>query len=109
MKRRSRQHPLKRFLLFLLFLALAVGAWLGYRIYQKVFLPYQGYAKNAVVRIESGMPVSAIGRKLQEHGVIASAEYFNRYYRMFFAGRKLEGRRVSFRRSPDHAPGHCKT
>ena len=90
MIRRSRRRPFKRFFLFLLFLALAVGSWFGYRIYQKIFLPYQGYAKNAVVRIESGMPVSAIGRKLQEQGVIASAEYFNRYYRLFFAGKKLK-------------------
>jgi UPF0755 protein len=90
MKRRSGKQPLKRFFLFLTLLALAVSVWLGYGVYYKVFYPYQGYAKNAVVRIDSGMPVSTIGRKLQEQGVIASAEYFTRYYRLFFANKKLK-------------------
>jgi UPF0755 protein len=90
MKRRSRKGSWKRFFLSLAFLALAVAAWLGYRVYRKVFYPYQGYAKIAVVRIESGMPVSAIGRKLQEQGVIGSADYFTRYYRLFFADTKLK-------------------
>jgi UPF0755 protein len=90
MKRRSRKQPWKRFFLFLTLLALAVSVWFGYRVYHKVFYPYQGYAKNAVVRIDSGMPVSTIGRKLQEQGVITSAEYFTRYYRLFFANKKLK-------------------
>ncbi|MCX6554994.1 MAG: endolytic transglycosylase MltG [Candidatus Aminicenantes bacterium] len=90
MKRRSRRRPLKRFFLFLVLIILAVSVWLVYRVYHKVFYPYQGFAKSAVVRIENGMPVSAIGRKLQEQGVIASAEYFTRYYRLFFADKKLK-------------------
>jgi UPF0755 protein len=90
MKRRTRKRPWKRFFLFLLLLALAVAAWFGYRIYPRIFRPYQGYAKSAVVRIESGMSVSAIGKKLQEQGIIASADYFNRYYRLFFADKKLK-------------------
>ena len=52
--------------------------------------PYQGYAKNVVVQIDSGMPVAAIGEKLQRQGVIANAAYFKRYYRMFFAAKKLK-------------------
>jgi len=90
MKRRSKKRPVKRIFLLLTFLALAVAVGLGYRVYRKVFYPYQGYAKSAVVGIENGMPVSAIARKLQEQGVIASADYFTRYYRLFFANKKLK-------------------
>ncbi|MBN2399305.1 MAG: endolytic transglycosylase MltG [Candidatus Aminicenantes bacterium] len=90
MKRHTRKRQWKRFFLFLLFLTLAVAVWFGYRFYQKVLHPYQGYANRAVVRIDSGMPVSAIGRRLHEQGVIVSADYFTRYYRMFFAGKKLK-------------------
>jgi UPF0755 protein len=43
-----------------------------------------------VVRIDSGMSVAAIGRKLQRQGVVASADYFTRYYRLFFAGKMLK-------------------
>ena len=89
-KRRTQTHFWKRFLLLLVLLALVLAALLGYRTYQKVFLPYQGYAQSVVVRIESGMPVSAIGRKLQEQGVIANADFFTRYYRLRFAGKKLK-------------------
>jgi len=88
--RRSTKRSWKRFLLMLFFLALAVAAWFGYGVYHRVFYPFQGYEKSAVVLIESGMPVSAIGKALQRHGVIASASEFTRYYRLFFAGRKLK-------------------
>jgi len=90
MKRRTQKRFLKQSFLLLSLLALAVAVGLGYRVYHKIFYPYQGYAKSAVVRIESGMPVSAIGMKLQKQGVIASAEYFTRYYRLFFANKKLK-------------------
>lgn len=81
---------MRRFLLLLLLLVLAALAWFGSEAYRKVLSPFQGYAQNTVVLIESGMPVSAIGKKLQRQGVIASADYFTRYYRLFFAGKKLK-------------------
>ena len=81
---------LKRILLFAVLLVLALAAWIGYRLYRKVFSPYRGYAKSTVVRVEGGMPVSAIARELQRRGVIADAAYFIRYYRLFFADRKLK-------------------
>ncbi len=88
--KRSRKRSLKRFFILLLLLALAALAWFGTRAYRKVFFPFQGYANQTVVLIESGMPVSAIARTLQRRGVIANADYFIRYYRMFFADRKLK-------------------
>ena len=88
--KRSTKRAMRRSFLLLLLLALAVLAWFGNEAYRKGLSPFQGYAKNTVVLIESGMPVSAIGKKLQQHGVIASAGYFSRYYRLFFAGAKLK-------------------
>jgi UPF0755 protein len=88
--KRSKKRATRRFILLLLLLALAVLAWFGTGAYRKVFFPFQGYANHTVVLIESGMPVSAIARTLQQHGVIANAGYFTRYYRMFFADRKLK-------------------
>ena len=88
--KRAKRRSVRRILLFLLLLVLAAAAWIGYGVYRKVFYPFQGFAKNAVVQIESGMTVAAIADKLQRQGVIASAEYFKRYYRMFFAGKKLK-------------------
>jgi UPF0755 protein len=81
---------MKKIFLSLFLLAVMVAAWLGFSIYRKVYVPYQGYDKSVVVRIESGMPVSAIAAKLQRQGVIANAAYFKRYYRMFFAAKKLK-------------------
>jgi UPF0755 protein len=88
--KRSTKRAMRRLLLLLLLLALAALAWFGTGAYRKVFFPFQGYANHTVVLIESGMPVSAIARTLQRHGVIANAGYFIRYYRMFFADRKLK-------------------
>ncbi len=81
---------MRRFLLLLLLLALAALAWFGYGIYRTVFQPFQNYGPSVVVVIESGMPVSAIAKRLQQHGVIASAEAFTRYYRLFHAAKKLK-------------------
>ncbi len=88
--RRSSKRTLRRFLLLLLLLALAVLAWFGHGIYRQVFQPFQDFGPSVVVVIESGMPVSAIADRLQQHGVIASAEAFRRYYRLFHAHRKLK-------------------
>jgi UPF0755 protein len=88
--KRSKQRSRKRLFLLLLLPALAVAAWFGYGAYRKVFQSFQGYTQNTVVQIDSGMSVAAIGKKLERQGVIASAEYFVRYYRLFFAGRKLK-------------------
>ncbi len=88
--RRRKKRPFIRFFMFLLLLALAVATWFGQGVYRKIFHPYQGYANSTVVLIESGMPVSAMGKRLQQHGVIASADYFTRYYRLFFANKKLK-------------------
>jgi UPF0755 protein len=88
--RRSKKRAWKRFFLLLLVPALAGLLWFGNRIYRQIFYPYQGYANHTVVQIDSGMSVAAIGKKLESQGVIANAEYFRRYYRLFFAGKKLK-------------------
>lgn len=87
---RTKKKAWKRFFLLLLLLVGALLLWFGYGVYRKVFSPYQGYAGNTVVQIDSGMSVAAIGKKLESQGVIADARYFRRYYRLFFAGRKLK-------------------
>jgi len=86
----GKKRSLKRLLILLLLLALAALAWFGQSLYRKVFSSFQGYEKQTVVRIDNGMSVAAIGRKLQRHGVVASADYFTRYYRLFFAGKMLK-------------------
>ena len=88
--KRGKKRSLRRFFILLLLLALTALAWFGLSLYRKVLSPFQGYEKQAVVRIESGMSVAAIGKKLQRHGVVASADYFTRYYRLFFAGKMLK-------------------
>ncbi len=88
--KRSALRKIRRLLLLLLLLSLITLAWLGYGLYRKIYDPFQGYGKSVVVRIESGMPVAAIARRLQEQGVIASADVFIRYYRLFFADKKLK-------------------
>jgi UPF0755 protein len=89
MKRGGRR-PFRRVLLLLLLAALAAAAWIINGVYRKVFYPFQGFERSTVVKIDSGMSVAAIARRLQAQGVIASAEYFTRYYRLFFASRKLK-------------------
>ncbi|MBU4267528.1 MAG: endolytic transglycosylase MltG [Acidobacteria bacterium] len=81
---------MKKIILFLFLLILIVLAWFGFNAYQKVFDPFQGYYGRAVVQIDSGMTVAAIAGKLQRQGVISRASYFRRYYRMFFAKKKLK-------------------
>jgi UPF0755 protein len=88
--KRARKSRWRRLFLLLLVLALAVLAWFGQALYRKVFFPYRGFDRQVVVQIDSGMPVAAIARRLEQKGVIASAEYFTRYYRLFFAGRHLK-------------------
>ncbi len=88
--KRARRHPLRNILIMLLLAAASVLTWFGYRIYRQVFQPFQNYGQDAVVVIESGMPVAAIAKRLQQRGVIASAEAFRRYYRLFHADRKLK-------------------
>jgi UPF0755 protein len=90
MTRKKSKNAWRRGLTALLLLAALAAAWAGFRLYRQVFRPFQGYARSVVVRIESGMPVSAIARRLQEQGVIASAELFTRYYRMFHSASKLK-------------------
>jgi len=89
---------MKRFFLVLFFLTLLVATWFAYHIYRQVYFPFQGYRDSVVVRIESGMSVAAIGKKLQSQGVIASKTYFMSYYRIFFAGRKLKAGEYLFDR-----------
>ncbi|HUU06007.1 MAG TPA: endolytic transglycosylase MltG [Patescibacteria group bacterium] len=81
---------MKKLFFSLLLLALIVAAWFGYNIFRNVTVPYQGYERRAVVQIDSGMTVAAIAGKLQRQGVISRAAYFKRYYRMFFAKKKLK-------------------
>lgn len=88
--KRSKKRYWKRLFLFLLLLVLAVAAWIGYSAYRKIYHPFQGYAKSVVVQIDSGMTVAAIAAKLQRQGIIANAAYFTRYYRLFFADKKLK-------------------
>jgi UPF0755 protein len=88
--KRNKKRSLQRFFLVLLLLALAVALWFAYSSYRKIFYSFQGYRNSVIVQIENGMSVAAIGRKLQSRGVIANAAYFSRYYRMFFAGKKLK-------------------
>lgn len=97
MKRSTKQTLRHVFLLVLLLAAIGV-AWLGFGVYGKVFKPFQGYSQNTVVRIESGMPVSAIGKRLQQRGIIASAEAFKRYYRLFHTDKKLKAGEYLFDR-----------
>jgi len=88
--KRSTRRSFQRMFLLLLLLALAAAAWFFNGVYRKVFHPFQGFEKNTVVQIDSGMSVAAIAKRLQSQGVIASAEYFTRYYRLFFSGRNLK-------------------
>lgn len=88
--KRTRKHPLRRVLALFLIVAAAELAWFAYGVYRQVFQPFKNDNQNVVVVIESGMPVSSIAKKLQRHGVIASAEAFRRYYRLFHADRKLK-------------------
>jgi UPF0755 protein len=81
---------MKKLILSLFLLAVVVLAWLGFNVYRKVHVPFQGYAKSVVVQIDSGMTVAAIAAKLQRQGIIANAAYFTRYYRLFFADKKLK-------------------
>ncbi len=81
---------MKKIVLFLFLLILIVLAWFGYNIQRNVYVPFQGYARRAVVQIDSGMSVAAIAARLQRQGVISRASYFRRYYRMFFADKKLK-------------------
>jgi UPF0755 protein len=89
MKQRKKR-SLKRFFLLLLLLALTFAAWFGTIAYRKLFYPFQGYRQSAVVQIDSGLTVSQIAEKLQRQGVITNAAYFIRYYRMFYANKKLK-------------------
>jgi UPF0755 protein len=88
--KRTKRRAVKRWFLMLVLLAAAAAAYVGYGFYRQAHFPFQGYEKSAVVRIESGMSVAAIGKKLQSQGVIGSADYFTRYYRLFFSDKKLK-------------------
>ena len=81
---------MKKLFLSLFLLALIVAAWFAYNVFRNVTVPYQGYERRAVVQIESGMTVAQIAARLQRQGVITNAAYFRRYYRLFFAEKKLK-------------------
>jgi hypothetical protein len=46
---------MKKLSLSLFLLAMIALAWLGFNIYRKVYVPFQGYAPSAVVQIDSGI------------------------------------------------------
>jgi UPF0755 protein len=81
---------MKKLFLSLFLLALIVAAWFGYNVFRNVTVPYQGYERRTVLQIESGMTVAQIAALLQRQGVITNAAYFRRYYRLFFAEKKLK-------------------
>lgn len=90
MTRKKRKKPWRRVLALALLAAAAVLGWLGYGLYRRAFHPYQGHDGRVVVVIENGMPVSAIARRLERQGVVASAAAFTRYYKLFHSDRKLK-------------------
>jgi UPF0755 protein len=81
---------MKKVILYLFLAAMLLLAWLGFDVYRKVFVPYQGYPAKAIVRVKPGYSVAAISFLLQQQGVIASAAYFKRYYSLFFRGKTLK-------------------
>jgi UPF0755 protein len=81
---------MKKIIALLFWLAVLAALWLGFDIYRKVFVPYQGYAKSVVVRIDAGTSAAAISEKLYRYGVIANSGYFRRYYRLFYAAVSLK-------------------
>jgi UPF0755 protein len=81
---------MKKIIVLLFWLAVLAALWLGFDIYRKVFVPYQGYAKSVVVRIDPGTSAAAISEKLYRYGVIANSGYFRRYYRLFYAAVSLK-------------------
>jgi UPF0755 protein len=81
---------MKKIILYLVLLAILVLGWLGFDMYRKVFAPYQGYPSKAIVRIEPGNSVTKISTLLYREGIIASENYFKRYYRLFFKGKTLK-------------------
>lgn len=90
MTRKKRKKPWRRAAAFFLLLAAVALAWFAFAAYRRLFSPFQGHGGRVVVVIDSGMPVSAIGKRLERHGIVASAAAFTRYYKLFHPTRKLK-------------------
>lgn len=90
MTRKNRRNPWRRLVAFTLLLAAIALAWLAFAVYRRLFSPFQGHGGRVVVVIDSGMPVSAIGKRLERQGIVASAVAFSRYYKYFHSTRKLK-------------------
>jgi UPF0755 protein len=87
---------IRRFLLFVLLLALAVGVG-GYLWLQSVSAPYKGYTgQEAFVEIPNGTGVNAIGRRLVDAGVVQSAYAFQAAIRLRANGRTLKAGEYRF-------------
>ena len=74
-------------------------AWFGYGVYRKVFSPYQGYANNAVVQIDSGMTRGRHRQKAAAPGRHRQRRIFQALLPPVLRRQETEGGRIPFRRA----------
>jgi len=77
---------MKKVVILLLIIVLALCAWTGWEAWHKVFRPFQGYTGTTTVEIPEGETVSAAAESLERQGIITSRTWFLVYYRLFHRG-----------------------
>ena len=96
---KKKTNPFKKFFLALLILLVIAIILVGIDFYQKVFIPYAGYADKAIiVNIEKGSSIASIAQLLYRSKIISNYSYFRVYYRLFFSGMSFKTGEYQFDR-----------
>lgn len=89
---------MKKFLIILLLILLAIAALVGVDFYHKVYTPYKEYPGTISIEVKRGASVSAVGRLLHREKIISSYNYFRVYHRLFYKGAAVQSGEYLFDR-----------
>ncbi|MCK5222680.1 MAG: hypothetical protein KAR14_13930, partial [Candidatus Aminicenantes bacterium] len=74
---------MKKFLIILLIILIAIMIFAGYDFYKKSTSPYKGFEGSVKIEIPGGATVTDIALILKERKIIPNYLYFRIYYKLF--------------------------
>ena len=77
---------MKKFLIILLIILIAIMIFAGYDFYKKSTSPYKGFEGSVKIEIPGGATVTDIALILKERKIIPNYLYFRIYYKLFHSG-----------------------
>ncbi len=87
---------MKKILLILLIIFIAITIFTGYDFYKKSTSLYKGYEDIVKIEIAGGSTVTDIARLLKKKKIIPNYLYFKIYYKLFYSGSFFKSGEYSF-------------